>query len=198
MEMRSSETQVKVSPVPEQPVDADSQPPMELETQEEYLTTLVTEARIAYLGWPEKYDEWVDVTSDRLAPLDTRSYGRRGEFSIRNEIKFLIPRPDTSADVHFATYSSPYFYSKYYVEVVQYFGLLQGFDVVWKRILQGQTPLPVVTRLRLLEALGLPHEVYSMAFLTRFIDSFKQITVTTLVSLPQQVSAQSGLKLFKA
>ena len=54
-------------------------------------------ARVAFLGWPEWYDEWVcvagswsaDHTQDRTAPINTKSNGNRGEYPVREEIKLL-------------------------------------------------------------------------------------------------------------
>ena len=47
-------------------------------------------ARVAFLGFSELADEWIDVSvTDRIQVLNSMSGGKRGEAIVRDEVAFL-------------------------------------------------------------------------------------------------------------
>jgi hypothetical protein len=55
------------------------------------VTIVTTSVRVCFLGWMEFYDDWIELnsTAGRLAPLNVKSLGNRGDNFIREEVKFL-------------------------------------------------------------------------------------------------------------
>lgn len=162
--------------------DVESQPAMDI--QEEQITIQEKQVRVAFIGWPEKYDEWIDVSSDRLALLDTRSLGKRGELAVRKEIKFVVHQAKLTDTEEYAANTQPAFYSRYYVGVVQSFGQLGTFNVISKRLQHQELPLPLIMRLKLFEALGMPYEIYTSVFFRSCFDWFKKLATMTLLTIP--------------
>eukprot|EP01033_Poteriospumella_lacustris_P007468 gene7468-5365_t len=102
-------------------------------------TPVLTEAkikktflRIAFVGFFESSDEWIDLASDRVAVLNSTSLGRRGEYSLRDEIFHRAFRgASVSADPahanEIAFYMDYSFTSPTYVQLVRHFYGSGGF-----------------------------------------------------------------------
>lgn len=188
METREVQKEVKVTVPSEAPTITsadDSQPSMDIQGEEEQIRVVEKQVRVAFIGWPEKYDEWLDVMSDRLAPLDSKSYGKRGELAIRKEIKFVVPQAKPADPGLFAVQTHPQFYSKYYVGVVQSFGEQGGFDMICRRLQVEELPLPLLTRLKLFQAIGMPDELYTPFFFQTNYEWFKKLLTTTVFTIPE-------------
>ena len=57
-------------------------------------------ARVAFIGFSDNFDEWVECKGARMAPLNSKSGGARGESLIREEILYVALR--SSADEVFS------------------------------------------------------------------------------------------------
>lgn len=44
---------------------------------------------VSYLFWSSKWDEWVDISPDRVAPLHTHTYNPPNPLKIRQRIEVL-------------------------------------------------------------------------------------------------------------
>lgn len=105
-------------------------------------------ARVAFLGWSEWYDEWIDmhITSQndedpllhsKIQPLNSISCGHRGEVPVREEIKhftsFLTkPYPDfvTSTQPIYAMSRDETMIAPFYADIVNTFGQNSGLHKV--------------------------------------------------------------------
>ena len=103
--------------------------------------------RLSFLGLPEAYDEWHSVGNGRIAPLDSRSFGKRGDSPLREEVVFIVTTQfkclignesaNNIADIEdrrIRRFTLPrssqsyHLYSPALMEVVNIFGESQGFE----------------------------------------------------------------------
>ena len=101
------------------------------------IVTTSTFARVSFIGWLEWTDEWIDISSDRLAPLNSMSGGGRGDFHVRDEVKFLAKFWEkkwiysNSLEGMYrqrcAESTNTVLVSPVFANVVQHFGSMNGF-----------------------------------------------------------------------
>lgn len=102
------------------------------------VTVVTTYVRVCFLGWMEFYDDWIDInpTAGRLAPLNTKSFGNRGDNNIREEVKFLSKfwekKSQVSPGSSYATSPEPAIISPFYASIVDRFLLSRGIINVQK------------------------------------------------------------------
>ena len=84
--------------------------------------------RVAYVGYGEEDDEWIDHDDDKLAQFDTMSKGRRGDQPVREEILCFSWKGFLSKHVVPAAIASDYSFSvKPIVRLVNVFASNNGF-----------------------------------------------------------------------
>ena len=101
------------------------------------VTTTKTLARIAFLGLPERFDEWIELSSDRLQKIDSCSFGRRGKLvSVRDEIVFLAKLvPSAQGEIgKFAIFREGCFAQPLYIHLVNWFGAHSGFGIIEEKL----------------------------------------------------------------
>ena len=143
-----------------------------------YHTHHRTVVRVAYLGWAEGNDEWIDLDSARLAVLNSKSKGKRGALTVRDEISFLILHDELVAaneaneNGKFALLRDHCFLSPYYVEVVSAFA--SGFKGILKYLRRAPPdPRPVSGYvMNLIQAVGNTAPVLSKPCLESFAPKF--------------------------
>jgi ubiquitin C-terminal hydrolase len=97
----------------------------------------ITFLRIAYVGMFESNDEWIEMPSGRLAVLNSTSSGRRGEYSLREEIFHRAWRGssyslDPSQATEVAYYMDYSFTSPGYVHLVRHFYAVGGVHTIFR------------------------------------------------------------------
>eukprot|EP01032_Pedospumella_encystans_P008041 gene8041-9580_t len=116
-----------------------------------------TVARIAFLGLPERLDEWIELSSDRLQKINSCSFGRRGKLvGVRDEIVFLaklVPSPQGEIG-KFAIFREGCFAQPLFIQLVNVFGAHHGFEIIEAKLqaamakingaVAGSTEVPAV------------------------------------------------------
>lgn len=84
---------------------------------------------VTYLGFPEKNDEWLPKSSDRISRFNSQSFQQRGENPIREEVLFMIkPILSLEESTSFVVLRDSCFLSPNYAKVVSVFCGINGFD----------------------------------------------------------------------
>lgn len=153
--------------------------------------------RVAFVGMPEKFDEWIEINDDRLQKLNLFSFGRRGDNPIREEVLTIAasnrsdPENISTSPEDVAVFSPGLFVDKSYVKVVNAFGSAKGFDNILNilSIACGEVsndsgeasstaesinavPVPFSNILQLIISVGNAAKVLSPDFLSSFSQRF--------------------------
>lgn len=136
------------------------------------ITVVTTYLRISFLGWMEFYDDWIELSSaaGRLAPLNTKSFGNRGENNVREEVKFLAKlweKKSQSSPTNYATSPEPALVSPFYATVVNQFfiskGILNFQKLIAEKMLESCN-LTSSSNLKLIFSVGLCADVLTSRF----------------------------------
>lgn len=90
--------------------------------------------RVSFVGLPEKFDEWIEITDDRVQKLNLFSFGRKGDNPIREEVLTVAasnrsaPENPIASPEDVAAFRPGLFVDQSYVKVVNAFGAAKGFD----------------------------------------------------------------------
>lgn len=169
------------------------------------VVTTITYARVAYLGWLEWTDEWVDVMSARVAPINSMSFGQRGDFHVRDEVKHLAKfweekwaqsrDTDDAATFPIAESSNIVLVSPIFADVVRTFGECRGFLQSCHLLTAGgynphakldkerERHLSLNCAIDLLTAIGMAGEVLTRRYLHFLVANFQ----ADFVSIGKQV-----------
>jgi hypothetical protein len=137
------------------------------------VTVVTTSVRICFLGWMEFYDDWVELnpTAGRLAPLNVKSQGNRGDNFIREEVKFLSKfwekKKQSATSTDFAFSPQPALVSPFYASIVNKFFLELGMSNFHKLLHERafeNSNLSKASNMKLIVSLGLCAEVLSKSF----------------------------------
>jgi ubiquitin C-terminal hydrolase len=155
--------------------------------------------RIAYLGLPEKFDEWIALDSDRIERLNSRSFCRRGENPIREEVLFVIRTIPAADDCsQYTVLRDSCFLSPYYQLVINTFANCKGFENILSAIKGKMTSggieaggngvderiLPSLDQcLGYVVAVGNTYQVLSKALLEKFGSDFLQHVLYRLTNM---------------
>lgn len=149
------------------------------------------QCRIAFIGLSEKSDEWVDLFSDRIKPLNSKSKGRKGVVltSIREEIIHLQRLPpfvqpeDINGEMFYAQYREGCFEEPLFINLVNKFGAAAGFRNLLSLLRHFQSENPPSTAgsrgalFPLIVAIGNMRRVLTSYFLERFADTFMKMCI---------------------
>lgn len=164
-------------------------------------------ARVAIVGMPEKFDEWIDLKDERIQKLNSLSFGRRGENPIREEVAILATanRSETDSDVNspdaIAVFNHGNFVDKFFVKVVNVFGTERGFHnvlVILRRAAQEDIipseeksngdahiwpSVPFSSAIQLIVAVGNVGKVLSKNFLSSFAEPYLHLSAKVLTQM---------------
>jgi ubiquitin C-terminal hydrolase len=166
--------------------------------------------RVSFLGWGERYDEWINIDSEakeRLQEFNLLSHGNRGDGNIREEIISLVwnhvednnllsnilPNIELKNN---AILRKHCFLSPYYVDVVNTFiennGFLSLFNLLRGPILinEKETDINISSALHLIIAMGKTSQVLSKSLLINQYDDYltlssKRLKLVTHIELRQ-------------
>lgn len=145
------------------------------------------EVLIGFVGWHAGADEWIDITSRRLAPLDSRSKGQRGVNMLRPEMLhvaseegFHVLLQDAKDDVHFfAVRRENTWTSSYLADHINWFGAMtvhgkNGFQWMLEVIEHGKLPFDQLASL--VGSIGQVYLSLSSPFCKNFVKNLKEST----------------------
>lgn len=161
------------------------------------------EVLVAFVGWHSRLDEWIALSSPRLAPLDSRSHGQRGSGVLRIELlavaadqeslsALLQDREDDPGSVAVARNNS--WLSQCLIDNVNFFGKLQvegaggggGFDAVLLAVQAAPRPQRVMCLASLVTAVGRLAYILSRPFLVRFALQLCEALGVVLLSMDME------------
>eukprot|EP01038_Epipyxis_sp_PR26KG_P010058 gene10058-13518_t len=145
-------------------------------------------ARISFIGFPDRYDEWIELESDRIEQFNKYSFGKRGDSNVREEILFLVNLKPAHGEIdNFAVYREGSFVDPVYVNIVNAFGKGGGFDNTLQLLNRSTSSEPSQVSLQsifsLIIAIGNMHKVLTKSFLASFGMSFLEFSVNILRSM---------------
>ena len=148
-----------------------------LDTVNKWYTGRVVEIRpgvvkVSYDGWSSRYDEWLSITSDRIAQFKSKALGGQEAGGVSGSGVFLSREFDDSSDSddQFAVFRGKEWGSYLLTEKINYFGSQGGFDFLIQRILQRPAQaLPVTLLKKILDSLARGFVVLGKQFLRRFL-----------------------------
>lgn len=138
--------------------------------------------RIAYIGFPESKDEWIECNSPRIDKLDHRSKSKRGVLPIREEVKYLTKRVLSNEEASDITLRISCFVSLYFFELVSHlskYGCLE----IFVKLLQLETSLSQCLYLMIL--FGHFSEILSNHFINSYGEHIISITSQKLLDMNQ-------------
>jgi hypothetical protein len=115
--------------------------------------------RVAFIGFSEHSDEWIDITSDcnKVRTLNSMSGGKRGEALIRDEVVFVAVNHSIETDTEDALFgirAHNSLFSPFYIDITKEFGAMRGTERINVLFNGPQSPLHLETALHLMVAYG--------------------------------------------
>eukprot|EP01041_Mallomonas_annulata_P001788 gene1788-3471_t len=182
--------------------DADQDQDMDVDNEEGKIKKEV--ARIAFVGCNDSHDEWVDLCGDRMAPINLKSGGYRGDGSnLQREDVMYISAPITRTLLSTVyktetwTVSSSFpvlLYSPYLLATVEQFCRCGGIKFLLDHM---NTSTNLSFSLHLMTILGNLHGVFSMSALERICEPFRIFYLRTITNLNQQDLRELPLPVLK-
>ena len=153
-----------------------------LDTVNKWYQAMVVETRlyegndflkVTFVGWPSKYDEWLLRSSPRIAPINSKSRGKRGNNATH------LPRFDQELVVHntsqdpdgFAVRRKELQQSAYFLHNLNMWGESGGFDSTLAR-LSNTDPMSFQAMLHLTTAYASFSAWLAQPYASRFIPMF--------------------------
>ena len=166
------------------PIDA-------LDTVQKWYTARVLELRgdhirIAYDGWTNKYDETLSLYSDRLAPYHSKALGGKESNGVQASV--LDRAMDDSMDEmwpnELVRWRGRDWSSAHWVENVQYFARLHGFQLLFYRIYTRHlAPLSIASLRRIASAAASCTFLFTRQLAYDYLPTFHFLLLATLLDL---------------
>lgn len=143
---------------------------------------------VAYVGLPEKMDEWIPLYSVRIQQLNSFSKGRRGEGLDREELIYLANykiQSSSQAEIdNYAVHRFNSFVEPSIISIVNKFGNAGGFDEIMLQLQRvvGKE-ITIVPVFPLMTILGKLDRVLTRSFLARYTQNFLNICSNILMNL---------------
>lgn len=147
-----------------------------------------TMLRIAYLGMPERYDEWISLDSIRIRQVNSYSFGRRGTQPIREEILFLSSQLPEKDEVHnqYVDTCKKCFIPSIYYEIIDDFVAANGLINVlslFKNDGHSKAKIPLQSTISIIIAINHAHKAISKPDLSTFVTEFVEMSSRIILNI---------------
>ena len=144
--------------------------------------------RIAYLGMPERHDEWISIDSNRIRKVNTYSNGKRGnQINIREEILFLSSQlVENEANYEYNEYINicrRCFIPTFYFEIVDMFVSANGLLNILSLLHNELSKKKMQSTISIIVAMNCAHKAIPASILATFVNDFVDISSKVILNI---------------
>ena len=130
-----------------------------------------SDERGAYDGWSNRFDEWISLYSPRLQPFYSKTQkGMSDDIDLDEELDSQI-KPEEGQDTVFAVPRLRKCTSSLYIHLINLFGYLKGFDIIYSiftKPANGEQQVDLNILATIMSFVSAPFLIYHKDFITDF------------------------------